>query len=86
MAHDNAHSRPASAVVARWVDPRQQQSVALPIYQTTTFVMDEALVSAMNRGDYRTEYLYTRMGNPTVRALEERLAATISAALAADRR
>ena len=75
MAHDNAHSRPASAVVARWVDPRQQQPVALPIYQTTTFVMDEALVSAMNRGDYRTEYLYTRMGNPTVRALEERLAA-----------
>ncbi len=75
MAHDNAHSRPASAVVARWVDPRQQQPVALPIYQTTTFVMDEALVSAMNRGDYRSEYLYTRMGNPTVRALEERLAA-----------
>jgi methionine-gamma-lyase len=75
MAHDNAHSRPASAVVARWEDPRQQQPVALPIYQTTTFVMDEALVSAMNRGDYRSEYLYTRMGNPTVRALEERLAA-----------
>lgn len=75
MAHDNAHSRPASAVVARWVDPRQQQPVALPIYQTTTFVMDDALVSAMARGDYRSEYLYTRMGNPTVRALEERLAA-----------
>ena len=75
MAHDPAHAHPASAVVARWVDPRQQQAVALPIYQTTTFVMDEALVTAMNRGDYRSEYLYTRMGNPTVRALEERLAA-----------
>lgn len=75
MAHVPASARPASAVVARWVDPRQQQAVALPIYQTTTFVMDEVLVAAMNRGDYRTEYLYTRMGNPTVRALEERLAA-----------
>lgn len=75
MPNDSGHSRPASAVVARWVDGRQQQAVALPIYQSTTFVMDEALVSAMNRGDYRSEYLYTRMGNPTVRALEERLAA-----------
>ena len=74
MPHDSGHSRPASAVVARWVDERRQQPVALPIYQSTTFVMDEALVAAMNRGDYRGEYLYTRMGNPTVRALEERLA------------
>lgn len=55
-------------------DPAAQVPVMLPIHQTTTFVMDTALVEAMAAGDYRSQYLYTRMGNPTVRALETRLA------------
>jgi methionine-gamma-lyase len=67
--------RPATALVARAAAPRaRQEPVSLPIHQTTTFVIDEALDAAMARGDYRSEFLYTRMGNPTVRALEERLA------------
>jgi cystathionine beta-lyase/cystathionine gamma-synthase len=45
-----------------------------PIVLSTTFHMDDELLDSMSRGDYRSGYLYTRMGNPTVRALEHKLA------------
>ncbi len=51
-----------------------QHPVGLPVHQTTTFRINEALNAAMARGDYRSQHLYTRMSNPTTRALEERLA------------
>lgn len=51
-----------------------QLPVVGPIVQSTTFVLDDALNDAMAAGDYRSQFLYTRMGNPTVRALEELLA------------
>lgn len=54
--------------------PCTQRPIVAPIHQTTTFRIDDALNAAMLAGDYRSEFLYTRMGNPTVRALEERLA------------
>jgi len=50
-------------------------SVTVPIYQTSTF----AFTSAQNGADRfagRTEgYIYTRLGNPTVHALEKHIAA-----------
>lgn len=61
--------------VERHRPPRAHQlPVVGPIVQSTTFVLDDALNSAMAAGDYRSQFLYTRMGNPTVRALEELLA------------
>ncbi|TVQ97979.1 MAG: aminotransferase class I/II-fold pyridoxal phosphate-dependent enzyme [Deltaproteobacteria bacterium] len=54
--------------------PAGQVPIVTPTVQSTTFRIDGALNDAMDRGDYRSQFLYTRMGNPTVRALEERLA------------
>lgn len=66
----------ASLLVSRAApDTLGQVPVALPICQSTTFVLDDAMNAAMEAGDYRGGWLYTRMGNPTVAALEERLAA-----------
>lgn len=51
----------------------KQEPVTLPIAQTTTFVIDDALNDAFDRGDYRSEYLYTRHSNPTIDELQWRL-------------
>ena len=72
---NSRHRQSAASIVTRGHElSSSQHPVALPIYQTTTFRIDSALNEAMERGDYRSQYLYTRMGNPTTRALEERLA------------
>lgn len=66
---------PQTRAVARYRPPAARQlPVVEPIVQSTTFVLDDALNDAMASGDYRSQFLYTRMGNPTVRALEELLA------------
>src|SRR5262249_47614167 len=52
-----------------------QKSVVVPIHQTTTFALDEAVYDAIARGDVRDVWLYTRYGNPTTRAVEDKIAA-----------
>ena len=54
---------------------RDAQPLTTPIYETTTFVFEDAAeVRAYNEG--RTpKYLYTRYGNPTTTAVEHTLAA-----------
>jgi cystathionine beta-lyase/cystathionine gamma-synthase len=60
--------RRASAPI-RYADP-----LTTPIYETTTFVFDSAeQVRAYNEGR-SPKYLYTRYGNPTVVAVEQKLA------------
>lgn len=69
---------PRRSLASRLATPplvrRAQQPVTPPIVQTTTFHMDDALNAAMDAGDYHSEFLYTRMGNPTVEALQHKLA------------
>ncbi|WP_409291494.1 methionine gamma-lyase [Peribacillus sp. SCS-37] len=49
-------------------------SLSVPIFQTSTFTFDSA-EQGENRFAGREEgYIYSRLGNPTVRALEERIA------------
>ncbi len=49
-------------------------AVAQPIYQTSTFVFESsAKVKRFQEGD-PSLYLYTRYGNPTIRAAEEKIA------------
>lgn len=67
-------ARETRAIVSATDAAPAQHPISLPIWQTTTFRIDARLNAAMAAGDYRSEYLYTRMGNPTVRALERRLA------------
>ena len=46
-----------------------------PIYQSTTFVSANADEMAEVYGEEKFGYMYTRYGNPTIRALEEKVAA-----------
>ena len=46
-----------------------------PIYQSTTFTSADADEMAAVYGGEKPGYMYTRYGNPTVHALEEKLAA-----------
>jgi methionine-gamma-lyase len=46
-----------------------------PIYQSTTFVSADSDEMAAVYGDEKFGYMYTRYGNPTIHALEEKMAA-----------
>lgn len=46
-----------------------------PIYQSTTFVSANSDEMAAVYGDEKFGYMYTRYGNPTIHALEEKMAA-----------
>ena len=48
---------------------------AVPIYQTTSFVFDDTDHAAALFNLERPGYIYSRIANPTVAVLEERLAA-----------
>ncbi|MBP2017768.1 methionine-gamma-lyase [Symbiobacterium terraclitae] len=49
-------------------------SIATPIYQTSTFAFSSAEQGAARFAGEEPGYIYTRLGNPTVAALEEKLA------------
>ncbi len=54
--------------------PGDASSLTTPIYETTTFTFESAQeVEAYNRGESQ-KFLYTRYGNPTVAAVEQKLA------------
>src|SRR5689334_16677959 len=46
-----------------------------PIYQSTTFVSANSDEMAAVYGEEKPGYMYTRYGNPTIHALEEKMAA-----------
>lgn len=46
-----------------------------PIYQSTTFVSADSDEMAAVYGEEKSGFMYTRYGNPTIRALEEKMAA-----------
>jgi methionine-gamma-lyase len=50
-------------------------SVVTPIYQTSTFAFENARQGAARFAGQAEGYIYTRIGNPTVRALEDCIAA-----------
>ena len=49
-------------------------SVSVPIYETSTFVFKSAEQGAARFADTEEGYIYTRLGNPTIRALERNVA------------
>src|SRR3954454_19666036 len=54
---------------------RDAEPLTTPIFETTTFLFESAAeVAAYNEGRSR-KFLYSRYGNPTVRAVEETIAA-----------
>ena len=72
---DMAMNRCATAAIrgTRLTD-RTYGSVATPIYQTSTFAVPSCEAAAMRFSGEQPGYYYSRMGNPTLAALEERLA------------
>ncbi|CAM3460445.1 methionine gamma-lyase [Brevibacillus invocatus] len=55
-------------------DPRTG-SLATPIYQTSTFVFSSVEEGAKRFAGEESGYMYSRLGNPTVHVLEEKVAA-----------
>ncbi|MBC8478567.1 PLP-dependent transferase, partial [bacterium] len=49
-------------------------AISTPIYQSSTFVFDNAAQGAGRFSGDEPGYIYTRMGNPTTDALESSLA------------
>src|SRR5437667_11982411 len=69
----NGHQFATLAVHAG--EPPCRVTVALdtPIYQSTTFVSASADEMAAVYGEEKFGYMYTRYGNPTIRALVEKV-------------
>lgn len=51
------------------------RAISTPIFQTTTFGLTDEVVEAMAAGTVREHLIYTRYGNPTVRACADKIAA-----------
>lgn len=75
--------RPATEIIHGSTGaPREANPLATPIYETTTFVFDDAEeVKAFNAGTSR-KFLYSRYGNPTTEAVEQTIARVEGAELA----
>jgi len=70
----DAHAFPTLAVCAGEEDRFPYGAVTKPIYQTSTFAFkNTAELIEFQKGD-PNKYLYTRYGNPTLRAVEEKMA------------
>ena len=63
------------AIHAGHAKDKQYGALSTPIYQTSTFVFDNCEQGGRRFAGEENGYIYTRLGNPTVSALEERVAA-----------
>ncbi|WP_206485334.1 methionine gamma-lyase [Thalassotalea sp. G2M2-11] len=57
------------------INDEQFGSLATPLYQTSTFIFDNAEQGAQRFAGESDGFIYTRLGNPTTRQLEMRVAA-----------
>ena len=62
---------PETLAVHSGINSRGFRPVVPPIYQTSTFSFENAAHGAALFDGTRQGYIYTRMGNPTVEALEQ---------------
>lgn len=63
------------AIHAGAIEDAQFGALATPIYQSSTFVFESAEQGGRRFAGQEGGYIYTRLGNPTVTALEQRVAA-----------
>ncbi len=71
----NGHDFATLAVHAGEAPCKATGALDTPIYQSTTFVSADSDEMAAVYGEEKFGYMYTRYGNPTIRALEEKMAA-----------
>ena len=65
---------PHTRLVHAGYHPDATGAVTVPIYQTSTFAFRDARHGAALFGGTEDGYIYTRIGNPTIRALEDAVA------------
>jgi len=73
MKHSN-HVE-TQAIHSGRINDEQFGSLETPLYQTSTFIFDDAKQGADRFAGEAEGYIYGRLGNPTVRQLEMRVAA-----------
>ena len=73
MAHDH-NASPETLAVHAGASRHEFRPVVPPIYQTSTFSFDTAEQGAAIFAGEEPGYIYSRMGNPTVEALENSVA------------
>lgn len=64
-----------NAIHAGRINDSQFGSLATPLYQTSTFIFDNAQQGGDRFAGESEGYIYTRLGNPTTRQLEQRVSA-----------
>mgnify|MGYP000554284329 FL=1 len=72
--HFNSQSIETQAIHSGRINDEQFGSLATPLYQTSTFIFDNAKQGADRFAGENEGYIYTRLGNPTTRQLEMRVA------------
>jgi methionine-gamma-lyase len=70
MAHDSKALKIDSQFIHADAHDDAYGSATVPIYQTSTFVFDTAQTGADRFAGTASGYIYTRLGNPTIAALE----------------
>lgn len=74
MSSSSKHAETLCIHAGKTVD-RQFGSLATPLFQTSTFVFDNAEQGAARFAGEADGFIYTRLGNPTTRELELKVAA-----------
>ncbi len=73
--HFLSQSVETQAIHAGRINDEQFGSLSTPLYQTSTFIFDNAEQGADRFAGESDGFIYTRLGNPTTRQLEMRVAA-----------
>ncbi len=73
MHTKNVH--PHTLCIHAGKEKNQHGTLATPLYQTSTFVFENAEQGAARFAGEQEGYIYTRLGNPTTRELEQKVAA-----------
>jgi methionine-gamma-lyase len=74
MPHFKSNNIETNAIHAGRIDDKQFGSLSTPLYQTSTFIFDNAKQGGDRFAGESEGYIYTRLGNPTTRQLEQRVA------------
>ncbi|SIT85283.1 trans-sulfuration enzyme family protein [Edaphobacillus lindanitolerans] len=73
---DSKHVHRDTLMIHTGHDPHEHHdSLAMPLYQTSTYVFPDAATGAARFAGEQEGNIYSRLTNPTVRALEERITA-----------
>lgn len=73
--HKHVHGMSTLAVHSGTHDDPRTGAVGTPIYQTSTFVLKEDQYNSVEEGYARDRFIYSRYGNPSQWAVQEKLAA-----------